>query len=102
NYAVDRAKMASALPATGVGRGGPTSCQALPPNLPGYSPYCPYTLAPAPDGKWTAPDLARAQRLVEASGTRGTRVTVWSPTAFASGARYVASVLRKLGYRVPA
>jgi YVTN family beta-propeller protein len=102
NYAVDRAKLASALPATGVGRGGPTTCQVLPPNLPGYSPYCPYTLGPTPDGNWTAPDLARAQRLVEASGTRGTRVTVWSVTAFAPGARYVASVLRTLGYDVPA
>jgi YVTN family beta-propeller protein len=102
NYAVNRAKMASALPATGAGRGGPTTCQALPPNLPGYSPYCPYTLAPAPDGRWTAPDLARAKRLVAASGTKRTRVTVWSVTAFARGARYVASVLRKLHYRVAA
>ncbi len=38
----------------GVGRGGPVTCQALPPNIPGYAPYCPYTQ-----------DLVRARQLVE-------------------------------------
>jgi hypothetical protein len=34
-------------------------------------------------GAWTGPDLAQAQRLVAASGTRGARVVVW-PTTSAS------------------
>src|SRR5262249_40965641 len=44
-----------------------------------------------------APELARARELVRRSGTRGTKVVVWSH-AFRDG--YVARVLRQLGYRV--
>ena len=87
--------------------GGPLTaqpaCQILPPTMPGYQPYCPYTLHPSPGGAWTAPDLARAQQLVRASGTRGDKVTVLA-TNLGSGlpgpatARYVASVLDRLGY----
>ena len=35
------------------------SCQVLPPGVPGYRPYCPYTKDPRPAGVWRAPDLAR-------------------------------------------
>ena len=49
--------------------GGPRlatpSCQVLPPDLPGYAPYCPYPL-----------DLAAAQQLVRDSGTAGQTVTL--------------------------
>ena len=89
--------------------GGPLTaqptCQILPPTMPGYQPYCPYTLHPSPGGAWSAPDLARAQQLVRASGTRGDKVTVpggtWSGAASsgAATARYIASVLDQLGYR---
>jgi ABC-type transport system substrate-binding protein/DNA-binding SARP family transcriptional activator len=87
--------------------GGPNiaapTCQVLPPGLPGYRPYCPYTRNPRPGGRWTGPDLARARRLVAASGTRGARVTVWGwtddPTITPKVVRYAASVLRQLGYR---
>jgi peptide/nickel transport system substrate-binding protein len=53
---------------------------------------------------WTGPDLARAQRLVRASGTRGDTVTVLARAFGSRGpgaatARYVASVLDRLGYR---
>ena len=87
--------------------GGPLTaqptCQILPPTMPGYQPYCPYTLHPSPGGAWTAPNLARARRLVRASGTRGDKVTVpdltpGGPVPLAM-ARYVASVLDQLGYR---
>jgi peptide/nickel transport system substrate-binding protein len=88
--------------------GGPLTaqpaCQILPPTMPGYVPYCPYTLHPSPGGVWTAPDLSRAEQLVRASGTRGDKVTV--PAALgaagaqgAATARYIASVLDRLGYR---
>jgi len=89
--------------------GGPLTtqptCQILPPTMPGYQPYCPYTLHPSPGGAWTAPNLARAEQLVRASGTRGDKVTVpggtWSGAASsgAAAARYIASVLDRLGYR---
>ncbi len=101
NYAIDRT-MIIAL------NGGPLtaqpSCQILPPTIPGYRPHCPYTIRPDPGGSWTAPNLARAQRLVRASGTRGNRVTLLDSnqgTGFPSPAtgRYVVSVLNQLGYR---
>ena len=62
----------------------------LPPNFPGYRTYCPYTR-----------DVARARRLVAASGTRGASIVVWSSPAFEGpgwGAYFV-RVLRALGYR---
>jgi peptide/nickel transport system substrate-binding protein len=70
--------------------------------MPGYQPYCPYTLHPSPGGPWTAPDLSRAQQLVLTSGTRGDAVTVPSFQGGPPGpaaARYLASVLDQLGYR---
>jgi YVTN family beta-propeller protein len=88
--------------------GGPLTaqptCQILPPGLPGYQPYCPYTLNPGPAGVWTAPNLAEAEHLVSASGTRGARVTVITGafgTAIPDQAtgRYLVSVLDQLGYR---
>ena len=70
NYAVDRNRLIDLI-------GGPLTaqptCQILPPGLPGYQRYCPYTLNPGPAGVWTAPNLARAEHLVSASGTRGAK-----------------------------
>ena len=67
NYATDRAALVKIA-------GGPKlavpTCQVLPPNFPGYEPYCPYTKNPG-SGKWTAPDLAKAKQLIDASGTKG-------------------------------
>jgi YVTN family beta-propeller protein len=105
NYAIDREKVIE----LGFGRRylQPT-CQILPPNFPGYRPYCPYTLHATRSGTWTAPDLAKARRLVAASHTRGERVTVWAfrdtfHSGFASRmAQYFASVLSRLGYRASA
>ena len=99
DYALDRNEIVRL-------HGGPTlaqpTCQVLPPLIAGYHPVCPYTLNPSASGAWTAPDLAKAQALVNESGTRGMHVTVWSYSfePYASEMRYVASVLRKLGYRV--
>jgi YVTN family beta-propeller protein len=88
--------------------GGPQAadptCQLLPPGVPGYHRYCPYTRNPSSSGKWTGPDLARARRLVSASGTRSARITVWGwtddPYSPPRVVHYTASVLRSLGYRV--
>jgi peptide/nickel transport system substrate-binding protein len=98
NYAVDRAKIAQMYGAVGV----TPICQPLPAGFLGYRRYCPYTLHPRRDGRWAAPDLARARALVVASGTRGTHVGVWGATDLPGVARelpaYVAQVLRSLGY----
>jgi peptide/nickel transport system substrate-binding protein len=98
NYAVDR-RGAVAI------EGGPRAaslpaCQILPPNFPVYRRYCPYTAHPRPGRPWGAPDLVKARRLVARSGTKGMRVTVWSPTPFLlREARFVRGLLSTLGYR---
>jgi YVTN family beta-propeller protein len=101
NYAINRSTIVGLY-------GGPVfatpTCQTIPPGLPGYRRYCPYTLHPRSDGAWGAPDMARARRLVRESGTLGERVDLWGspdegfipPTE----PEYIASVLRALGYNV--
>ena len=69
NYAVDRRAIADST-------GGPDlaqpTCQILPPGFPNYEPIVSATRCdPGPGGGWTAPDLARARRLIGQSGTRG-------------------------------
>jgi YVTN family beta-propeller protein len=94
SYAVDRRAVQDLYP-------GPAeiSCQLLPPNFPGYQPYCPFTLDPSPAGAWTAPDRATAARLIKESGTSGMKVTVWAHAGFADLSRYFVRLLDKLGYR---
>jgi peptide/nickel transport system substrate-binding protein len=100
NYAIDRALLIRLI--DGPLMAQPT-CQILPPAMPGYRPYCPYTVDPSPTGAWLAPDLARAEQLIRSSGTRGAKVTVTG--AFGMGipvqstGRYLVSVLNQLGYR---
>jgi len=95
NFALDRAALAKLF-------GGPRlavpTCQTLPPRLPGYAPYCPYTRDPGP--AWSAPDPAQARALVAASGTAGQRVTLVTDTSTIQRAigTYVIGVLRDLGY----
>jgi YVTN family beta-propeller protein len=85
SYAIDRRAVARAF-----GRGSvQATCQVLPPNFPGYERYCPFR----------APQIRRAQRLIQASGTRGARVVAWTNPFLEAGARTIVSVLRRLGYR---
>jgi YVTN family beta-propeller protein len=98
NYAIDRVKIAQVL-----GQESQPACQILPVGLPGHRPYCPYTIDPNSGGGWQAPDLVRAQRLIAASGTRGTPITIWNlgywtPVNGATLDRYVTSLLDRLGY----
>jgi YVTN family beta-propeller protein len=99
NFAVNRTELVRIF-------GGPqlaqVSCQTLPPDYPGYRPYCPYTRHPDVSGAWSAPDTQQARSLVAATGTRGAQVTLWAPSVIPGAARaggYVVSVLRGLGYR---
>jgi peptide/nickel transport system substrate-binding protein len=95
NYAVDRAQVAALL-----GGDSKPACQTLPIGLPGYRRYCPYTTNPNAAGIWHAPDLAKARRLIDASGTRGTPVTLWNLNKedLAPADDYIASLLDRLGY----
>jgi peptide/nickel transport system substrate-binding protein len=100
NYAADRAAAIRRL--GGPNTGHPT-CQILPPDFPGFAPYCPYTLGSDGSRRWVAADLAAARRLVSHSPTKGGEVTVW----FDPWARqwlndlgpYVVGLLNSLGYR---
>jgi DNA-binding SARP family transcriptional activator/ABC-type transport system substrate-binding protein len=101
NFAIDRKRI---LALAGGSFEAQSTCQILPPTLPGYQPYCPYTLLANASGTWIAPDLARAERLVRASGTRNARVTVLVPPPAPTFpttkiGRYVVSTLRRLGFR---
>ena len=77
SYALDRNEIIRLT--SGPQLSQPT-CQILPPNSPGYKPYCPFTLHPASSGTWRAPDLATARKLMARSHTRGSRVTVVDDT----------------------
>jgi hypothetical protein len=107
NFAADRDR---AVEIFGGGALSPLpTCQTIPPNFPGYEPYCPYTLDPGPggEGSWTAPDLLEAQRLVDRSGTKGMRVVLdYDPEDWASMGPglgdygdYIIELLDDLGYR---
>jgi hypothetical protein len=52
NLAVDRAKV---VRLEGGSLWAQPSCQVLPPGIPGYSPYCPYTRAPNAAVRGAAP-----------------------------------------------
>ena len=99
NYAVDRSEVVAL---TGGRALSAPLCQTIPPGLPGYRPYCPYTRQPSSNGRWTSPDFARATELVAASRTRGERVTVWSVSDSGiaePAAPYLSAVLSRLGFR---
>jgi len=96
DLALDRSRIVAGF----GGRAAATACQLLPPGIPGYRRRCPYTRDPRADGRWTGPDLARARRLVAASGTAGMKVVVWD----LAGGPPIEGVppvdaLRRLGYR---
>jgi YVTN family beta-propeller protein len=97
NYAIDRAQIARLL-----GQDSQPTCQILPPYLPGYRRYCSYTLDPTPAGVWHAPNLNEAERLIAASHTRGTPITIWNlgayQTDFTPIEPYLVSLLDRLGY----
>jgi peptide/nickel transport system substrate-binding protein len=82
--------------------GGPSlavpTCQILPPNFPGYKPYCPYT-AGSNHTKWTGPDLAKAKALVKASGTAGMKVVVNTDIPDKALGEQMVSDLNKIGYK---
>jgi peptide/nickel transport system substrate-binding protein len=96
NYAVDRRALASLVPGALPGR--PT-CQLLPPDFPGYVPYCPYTISPVRSGRWLAPDVSKARTLVRRSGTAGTHITLLTFPGDPPGVvKTLVATLRSIGY----
>jgi len=98
-FALDRGRMVANAGGSDVG--APT-CQLLPPGMPGYKPYCPFTAGPK-TGSWTAPDLDAARAELARSGTKGALVhliTTDQSRGFGSQNFVIADALRKLGYRV--
>jgi peptide/nickel transport system substrate-binding protein len=95
NYALDRKALVNLF-------GGPVLaspvCQVLPPGFPGHVDYCPYTKDPG--AKWSAPDMEKAKKLVEESGTKGQKVSivVEDKAVAKSIGVYMQSVLTELGY----
>lgn len=95
-YAIDRNAMVKIF-------GGPVLaapvCQVLPPGFPGHEPYCPFTKDPG--AKWSAPDMEKAKKLVEESGTKGQKVTIIAEDRAVSKSIgvYLQSVLNELGYQ---
>jgi peptide/nickel transport system substrate-binding protein len=98
NYAFDR--KAAVTIAGGPSLAVPT-CQILPPNFPGYKPYCPYT-AGSDHTKWTGPDLTKAKQLVQQSGTSGAKVIVNADVPDKAFAEQMVSDLEKIGYKASA
>jgi peptide/nickel transport system substrate-binding protein len=95
NYAIDRSALVNLF-------GGPAlaspTCQILPIGFPGYEAYCPYTQNPG--AEWSAPDVEKAKKLVQESGTAGQKVTlIVEDTAVSrSIGVYLQSVLSEIGY----
>jgi YVTN family beta-propeller protein len=96
SLAADRNQAVSAQGGTGTAQ---PACQIIPPGLPGYRPYCPFTADPSATGTWLGPDPARARQLVASSHTEGMRVVVWAHPWDGWLGPYVVRVLRDLGYR---
>jgi peptide/nickel transport system substrate-binding protein len=96
NYAIDRN---AAIKIFGGPKLATPSCQVLPPAFPGYKPYCPYTKNPG--ANWSAPDVAKAKRLVKESGTAGQSVSVVVPDDEVNKSMgvYLQSVLNEIGYK---
>ena len=96
NFATDRNALVKIY-------GGPKlavpTCQVLPPNFPGYQPYCPYTKSPG--ATWSAPDMAKAESLMKASGMKGQAVkvnTTNDPVGKGLGLYFV-GLLNQLGFK---
>ena len=96
NLALDRDRV---VELSGGRESGQPTCQVLPLGFPGYAPYCPHTAPPTATGRWTAPDMEQARRLVAASGRAGDHIIVRVPDFREAVGRYYARLLDDLGFR---
>jgi YVTN family beta-propeller protein len=96
NYAVDRDRIEEIAGGNNLAQ---ATCQLVPTGFPAYKPSCRYTSRTGAGGEWNGPDLARARRLIERSGTKGMNVTVWTYELKRALGAYFTSLLQRLGYR---
>jgi peptide/nickel transport system substrate-binding protein len=75
------------------------ACQFIPPDYPGYRPYCPYT-AQSGEGLWQASDVPKALALIKGLHPGRTPVTVWTNPGAEAGIQHVVEALRDLHFRV--
>lgn len=92
SLAIDRSAVAEdwSAPAT-------VTCQFLPPDFPGYRPYCPYTVRPGAT-TWQAADFPRAQALLKGIDVKRAPVTVWTNPGTAPSMQHVVDALTELGF----
>jgi peptide/nickel transport system substrate-binding protein len=95
SYAVNRNALVKLFGGPALGT---PLCQLLPAGIPGYVPYCPFTINPG--ANWTKPDLAKARALVKKSGTAGMKVTLVTSDKEVERTMgiYLQSVLSDIGY----
>ena len=93
NYAVDR----DAVARLAGGRLSQPTCQVLPPNFPGYRPYCPYTANPSPTGRVGRASTSSAPGLSRPPAPKGNALVVW--TSDQGRGRYLATGPPSVGYR---
>jgi len=101
NYALDRAAMVKIF---GGDKLASPVCSFLPPGFPGHVDYCQYTAGgsvESPATAWTAPDIEKAKKLVEESGTKGQKVgiVVSDDEVNKQMGEYIQSVLTEIGYK---
>jgi peptide/nickel transport system substrate-binding protein len=96
NLAIDRR---AALEAWGGERQGDITCQMMPPTLPGYAPYCPFTVGHDVSEAWRVPDVDRARRLIAQAGAVGAPVVVYGSAGpgHKQVAEYMVRLLNELG-----
>jgi peptide/nickel transport system substrate-binding protein len=94
-YAVNRESMVKLFGGNALAK---PDCQILPPEMPGYQAYCPYTRDPG--AKWSAPDWKLAHEYMKKSGMIGQHVTVITEVQapFRQIGVYLQDVLNRLGF----
>lgn len=95
NWAVNRA---AAVKLYGGSLLATPTCTILPPAFPGHVNFCDYTAGGGT--RWTAPDMTKARKLVQQSGTAGMHVALvaQNDSVDYSIGQYVVSVLNQMGY----
>lgn len=92
SYAVDHNAVARGWSVPGV-----TTCQFLPPDYPGYRPFCPYSSEPRANS-YQGPDLSKAFRLMNGLHPERTPVTVRTNPGNRHGMRQIVKALRLLHF----
>src|SRR4051794_23276511 len=95
NFAIDRGKF---VDLSGGDVAARVTCQVLASNLPGYSPYCPYTVNPNPGGTWTGPDLAAARELIATAQPSSKELEIVTFGRFAAATQSIADSLDQIGF----